>query len=800
MTVPGAAAFARVRNRRPASDWKRCRKFRWCETRLAPNSGVPRAAKFRCRPSPARTSSTVPPSNWFATAVCRLSMPLAGLRSPESINLEAPSAAPFRRTARSSLTHPSFSLAASPFRCSIRSSIAKECATLPRRKHCSARRRKGPFSAISNSQSVVNRVDHRFSATNSFFGRFDFTRTLQTNSPGSTNLSTGLAIASTSTAAASNQVTQPDSNYTVLGQLTSTLSSTLVNELRFQFSREIRPRIHLGLGPQVTVNNTANGSGGTVATYGTAPEGSWGNVGFASTDNRYQLVENFSIVSGAHTTKVGVDYQRIAGTAAYDQTAGGSYTFNSLADFLNRTPALYSQFTGSGSVNVTIHELGGYVQDEWRVRPGLTISPGFRYEAQFNPNYYTATAPQDRYPQATSIPNDTTMFAPRLGVAWDVGNSGKTVVRAGGGLYYGATYASLFAQSLLFNGGNPDRAFSVNISNPVALANAFQSVGVNLANAPLNNLPAFTSSQFAQLLAAGAGLNSVSYFDPHFRNPRALQWQGGVEHQIARGITVSENFTYINTVGVARERDTNLGPPVVDATGRNIYSNPRPNPKFGVAQITEAAGRSLYRGFTSTLNVRRRRYTMDVYYTRSWNYSYDDVERGFTSIRYADVNNIRSEYNYSNIDEPNQFLVNGNYMLRYGFEIGSVMRFTSGRPYTGIVNSDLNKDGQNTDRPIVDGVMLQRNTFRNTGFKDVSLRVQKNFLLPNEKGKVSISAEFFNLFNFVNVQLAGAAFTYGPNAAPLAAFGQLKNPQGQYYQYNTAGDPFQAQLGVRFAF
>src|SRR6202030_836997 len=100
-----------------------------------------------------------------------------------------------------------------------------------------------------------------------------------------------------------------------------------------------------------------------------------------------------------------------------------------------------------------------------------------------------------------------------------------------------------------------------------------------------------------------------------------------------------------------------------------------PYSQFGVAQVTEADGRSLYRGFTTALNVRRTRYVVDLYYTRSWNYSYDDVERGFTSVRYADVNNIKSEYNYSSIDEPHQFLVNGNYTLPLGFEIGTNLRF-----------------------------------------------------------------------------------------------------------------------------
>ena len=120
----------------------------------------------------------------------------------------------------------------------------------------------------------------------------------------------------------------------MLGQLTSTLSSRHLNELRFQFSREVRPYIDLGTGPQVTVNNL----GSTVAVYGTPPEGSWGNEGFASTDNRYQFVDNFSIVSGAHTTKFGVDYQRIAGWALYDQSAGGTYLFNSLSAYLARNP------------------------------------------------------------------------------------------------------------------------------------------------------------------------------------------------------------------------------------------------------------------------------------------------------------------------------------------------------------------------------------------------------------------------------------------------------------------------------
>jgi hypothetical protein len=665
------------------------------------------------------------------------------------------------------------------------------------------------FTAISDSQSVISRIDHQFTSNNQFFGRFDFARTLQTNNPGATNLSTGLGIASTSSAAASNQVTQPDSDYTILGQLSTTLSTTHLNELRFQFSREVRPRINLGTGPQVTITN--------VATYGPPPAGSWGNEGFASTDNRYQLVENFSIVSGAHTAKFGVDYQRIDGQAQYNQNAGGTYTFTNLSNYLNRIPSQYTQFTGSGSINLTIHEIAAYAQDEWRILPGVTITPGLRYEAQLNPNYFSATSFQNRYPGATSIPDDTTMFAPRLGVAWDIGNAGKTVLRAGGGLYYAPTYMSMFAQSILFNGGNPDRAYSVSITNATnnqvnPISTAFQQVGVNLATAPLNNLPVFTPSEFATLQANGTGLNSVSYISPNFRNPYALQWQVSGEHEIARGITVSENFTYVNTNDIARERDTNLPAPTPSPNipGLNLYTGARPNAAFGVATITESADHSLYRGFTTTLNVRRSHFTWDLYYTRSWNFTSEDSERGFTSIRYADVSNLQSEYAYSNIDEPNQFWTNGVYNFPLGFEAGFSMRFTSGRPLNAVAGKDVNGDGQNTDRPIINGVLMQRNAFRNYGFKDIDLRAQKNFVLPNERGTIALSVEFFNLTNFANVQLAGPQLTYGlgdqiigntlVHAGPLPAFDQLKNAQGQYIQTNSAGDPFQAQLGLRYSF
>jgi len=674
--------------------------------------------------------------------------------------------------------------------------------------------------AVSDGTSVINRIDHRINDSNMFLGRFDFTRTYTANSPGATALQTGLGIASTTTSAKSNLLMTPATNYTTMGQWTTVLSATRLNELRVQLGREVRPRTYQGEGPQVTIGNSA--------IYGPPSSGSWGNVGFASEDNRYHLVDNFSVVSGAHTTKVGADFLRMAGHALYNQQFNGAYTFSSLANWETRTPTSYLQFTGTGEVDLTINQLAFYVQDDWRVAPRLTLSPGLRYDAQWNPDYAAATEPQNRFPLASSIPDDLRMISPRLGLAWDMTGDGRNVVRGGGGLFYAPTYMSIFAQSYLFNGGNPDKAFAVQVTDPVALRNAFRATGVDLATAPLGNLPTFTPQQMYALFGAPGIANNLApfYFDPEFRNPRAAQFQGGYERLLAAGVAANVTYSQIATTQVARQRDVNIGDFWVDATGRRRYNNPatpastvavRPyGPKFAKVQITEAAGRSLYRGITAAVNMRKPAYTVDMYYTRSWNYSYDDIERGFTGIAYADVNEIASEYNYSNIDEPHVFIGNVNYSFPMGIDVASSMRFTSGRPFTARAGTtDLNADGQTNDRPIVDGVMFKRNSFRNGGFKDVALRVQKNFILP--RGTVSVSVEAFNIFNFANVTLGAAQMVYGPGSiaqagadgqtrvvpAPIpATFMRYRDENGQYITNsgNTAGDPRTVQFGLRLQF
>ncbi|MEP7305834.1 MAG: TonB-dependent receptor [Acidobacteriota bacterium] len=665
--------------------------------------------------------------------------------------------------------------------------------------------------AIDDAQSVIGRVDHNLSSRHMLLGRFDFSHTRALSVTGSNGLSTGPSITSVTTSAVSNQSVVDVWAGTALVQLTSALSNTRLNEFRVGFGREERPRAAEGTGPQVAVQN----AGATIATYGPQGTGiSFGNGQFPSVDNRYQLADNFSIVNGAHTAKFGVDFVRISSHVTFAPGGNGVYTFSSLSNLLARVPQSYTQFTGSGQLPTTINELSLFAQDEWRVLPNLTISPGFRYDAQFNPRYLTATLPQDRAPGATEIPDDLRQFQPRVGLAWTLGADNKTVVRTGGGMYYAPTVMSTYIQSILFNGGNPELGYSVSTTNAPALASAFQSVGVNLSQAPLNSLPVFTPDQYYQLLGGPVsriGLNT-NYIDPGFRNPRATQWKVGVDREIASGITTGVDYTYINTTNIARQRDVNLGEPVPDATGRLIYPTTRPlGPLFGINQITESSAQALYRALTTTVNVRRPRYIFSAFYTLSWNESESDTERPVANIVYESAANLRNDYNWSNLDMRHQLVSTNVFFLPGDVQLASTERFASGRPFNATAGSDLNRDGQTgTDRPAIAGSVIQRNTFRNAAFYNVDLRIERSFDLPRQKGRIVASVDFFNVFNFDNVLIGSANMVYGAGTTiqngtvvsvpPPANFGQLRDSQGNYLTTNTPGDPFQAQVGLRWVF
>jgi hypothetical protein len=349
-------------------------------------------------------------------------------------------------------------------------------------------------------------------------------------------------------------------------------------------------------------------------------------------------------------------------------------------------------------------------------------------------------------------------------------------------------------------------------ANANAVGDAFRTFGLDLAGADAGRLPVFTTAQLNQLVALDSRIGqTVNYIDPSFRLPRAAHVRVALEHQLARGLVASVDFTNINTSRIARVRNVNLAAPVPDATGRPIYTTARPyGPQFGVVQVTESTAHSNYHGMSASLSARQRRFTFDLYYTLGYSRSQDDSERGISSVVFDDAYNLANEYSWSNIDQRHQFAANGLFYLPRQLELSATVRANSGRPFSALVGTDLNKDGVQRDRPVIDGQVVARNTFRNTGFSQVDVRVQRGFALPGAKRAI-LSLELFNLLNAADVEIGSANMVYGPGTiaqngglvgqAPPANFGQIKDASGNYLLNSTLRTaPFQAQLGLRFTF
>jgi len=171
---------------------------------------------------------------------------------------------------------------------------------------------------------------------------------------------------------------------------------------------------------------------------------------------------------------------------------------------------------------------------------------------------------------------------------------------------------------------------------------------------------------------------------------------------------------------------------------------------------------------------------------------------------------LGNEFNWSNIDERHQFAASGLVFLPAHFEASTTIRYNSGRPFSAIVGTDVNKDGTTRDRPVIDGVEQIRNTYRNKGYSEVDLRLQRGFSAGGSRRAI-ISLELFNLFNAANVEIGSANMVYGAGTTlqngqlvtttPPANFGRITDANGNYLLNSTLRTaPFQAQIGIRYQF
>ncbi len=555
---------------------------------------------------------------------------------------------------------------------------------------------------------------------------------------------------------------------------TSTISLLLVNVARFNYVSSNQPGRSNGINPAADFFE----GGQPVLTIGRA---SLSPREIAI--RRGEWSDTLSFGRGRHAFKVGANalVDRIMFFTAINFS--GSYRFNSLESFgrsLAGTPMpaageRYVQaFSGDGTPGITVHpnesEFAGFVQDEWRVRPSLTFNLGLRYDVQVmakprvkNPSPALAAAGLD----TSFVPLDNNNFAPRLGFAWTPLRSNRLVVRGGYGLFYARTTAGLAARAHFLNGLTVQTRTFTGGTPSAALIPAYPNT---ICGAP------DSSGVPPSCPAPASGTDIIMPFDPNYTQPFVQQGSFGVEYQFQRDAALSVSYLVDRGIHLQRYRDVNLGTPGTPATIGIADANtvvtflrftpPRPITGFDRVLLFESNANSIYHGLAVQL---KKRFSQEFQFLASYTFSkvIDDlpepiplnVPQGDSRLL-SDGSNPRVDRAPSVSDQRHRFVLSGVWQLNYasrlpapakailaGWELSGILTAQSGLPYSGLVNFDLNNDGNSaTDRTPG----LGRDTFYLPTTVSLDPRVTRN-LQFTERVRLQFIGEAFNALNQGNI-------------------------------------------------
>ncbi len=563
----------------------------------------------------------------------------------------------------------------------------------------------------------------------------------------------------------------------------STLSPSKLNEFHFTYSREERPR------SAVTSNipaDTAMG-GFTVAT---DPTFRFGHPFFLApnvdeTFWRTQIKDNVSIVSGAHTIKLGGDWMHSVNSQVFRGFFEGRYIFDSVSGFLRyATPGLpgsgfgpddnffhlllYLQGAGpsgpatdaAGASNIKNEDYALFAQDKWQVRPNFTLSYGLRWEAQIFPDpvvppaqtAYGIFLSDPRFPSDGTLHNQTKEFQPRVGFAWDIGGKGKSVLRGSYGIYYARQNMLTQVGSITTNGVQQQTIAGGLFANPTVhpawpglvtpTAGSCSTINGFSAPGPFNNpCPCFSG---------------VRVFSRDYANPRIYTTNVGFEQELVQNLSLYLDFTHAKGVHLTR---------FLDYARTGFFDD-----YLGETMVASAVGKSLYRGFTVGM---RKRFSQS--YQLEWNYTFakdqddDSNERDPFTDRAFDFFDLQKDYALADRDIRHRFNFILSAQIPAGFDVSSRVQARTAQPKS----------------PGCASRCFPRNEARkNNEYFSLDWRLQRPFRFGERYALIPM-VEMFNTFNTANnidPTIGSALFDFS---------GFLR--QG-------VGDPRQLQLAVKFTF
>ena len=554
-----------------------------------------------------------------------------------------------------------------------------------------------------------------------------------------------------------------------------------------------------------------------------------GNVPQQTVQKKHQFRDDLSWTRGSHSFKFGGDFvwvPRQGGLFAF--LSAGEYDLIDTFDNILDDPVSYPQgfFTPgvAGDILVAggdpgfdfrdrLFQFAGYVQDDWKVTPRLTINLGVRYDLDIGyldrnnqVNNRTRRFLQIiGHPYGDLLPDDDkNNIAPRVGFAWDIAGNARSVVRGGYGIYYDQTFQNV-------------TLFAIQMANPEIYAFAIFAEGDEHLGTPLPPFPRPLTNP-----PIGSPVNG-RMIDPFFESPYTQQWNVGFAQDLGRNMALE--FDYVHILGLHEFTQSNFNPrigpllgaqrtagtpprllaPLINANSAALIAEFGQAAPFTNIRVAQSDGRSRYDAFTVQFKKRYSdRYQLNAHYTLARSLGWFGISSDFGLQPQNPFFKFdpAADFGYTSEDERHRFVLSGVFDLPYGFQVAPILQLASARPYSILPDpttgggGDINRDGVINDRDTRDGNdqnHLPPGTERGDSFKQLNVRVSKFFNF-GESRKLGLFFEAFNVFNTANF---GNSFQ---NVRGAADFGKPLNFFGATGFSEPIGIPFQAQVGARFSF
>jgi len=474
---------------------------------------------------------------------------------------------------------------------------------------------------------------------------------------------------------------------------TAILNPTTINETRFQFSHVRFDQTGDNSIPALDVSGSF-GSGGS-------------QVGHSNNKRTAWELNNFTAKQrGTHAIKFGGRIRHIKIDETNDGNYGGTWTFTGGfgVDSIERyqltlklqeqglTPAQI-RAAGGGATSFRINagnpfadvsqtDYGVFIQDDWRIRPNITLSYGLRYEIQTN-----AASKYD--------------FAPRVAVAWSPGaaNSArppKMVIRVGTGFFYNRFSESNTLQANRFDGVD---VIQTAITEPFDRSSPPSVIEQQLPNvaAVYNILNQWSPTAVPSVTGLPATQQTTWLVDPNLQNPMVWVLGTQVERQLPRNITMFLGFFNLRIVHVIRARDINAPLPftITELTPNGI----RPDPTKGEINRYEASGqfnqRQFFIGFNSRLS---RTFQLNANYSLSKTTNDTDGQGG--ALFPMNSYDLSGEFGRSSFDIRHRFTIFGTINLPWWkVVLNPFVIANTGPGFNIITGQDRNLDRQFNERP-----------------------------------------------------------------------------------------------------